>query len=171
MTFTLEHDIARSAGFSECGAYRYWLTRQWNPELETLVWIMLNPSTADATQDDPTIRRCMGFARRWGYGGTTVLNLYAYRSTDPKALRSVADPVGPENDETIRGILSGQWLAVAAWGANAERARAHTVAVIASRMRCALMCLGTTAAGAPRHPLYVRADAELLRWDPPKETR
>lgn len=96
--FALEREVATTAGISECGTYRYWLCREWSPGLDSLVWLMLNPSTADATQDDPTIRRCMGFARRWGYGGITVVNLYAYRATNPRDLLTAADPVGPEND-------------------------------------------------------------------------
>ena len=71
-----------AAGISECGCYRYWLTRTWNPRRATLCWVLLNPSTADADRDDPTIRRCQGFARSWGYGGIVVVNLFAYRATD-----------------------------------------------------------------------------------------
>src|SRR5712664_2208515 len=89
--------IVRSAGFSCCGLYRYWLRRHWDAELPPVCFVMLNPSTADAERDDPTIRRCCGFSRRWGYGGIVVVNLYAFRTSDPCCLRNAVHPVGPEN--------------------------------------------------------------------------
>src|SRR5690606_18576726 len=94
-----------TARFSPCGQYRYLLTRPipapfWKPDAGEAVFVMLNPSTADASEDDPTIRRCIGFAKEWGCTGLTVANLYALRSTDPKGLWKHRDPVGPENDAT-----------------------------------------------------------------------
>lgn len=169
MTFALEHDVEKEAHVSACGAFRYWLSRKWDRGTESLLWIMLNPSTADATLDDPTIRRCMVFARREGFGGIDVVNLYAYRATDPMELRGAPDPIGPANDDTLLGAIGWHETAVAAWGEHpsrepAGRARVETVVRIAAAAGRRLMCLGTTKSGAPRHPLYVRADAELLRW-------
>ena len=101
--------------------YRYALERRWDHMRPYLVMVMLNPSTADAVRDDPTIRRCVGFAKKARAGGLLVLNLFAYRATDPRELREAADPVGPENDEIIKRHLDGMSLyegtkVVAAWG-------------------------------------------------------
>lgn len=152
------------ATLSECGRYRYTLTRTWDPSVWRLWFIMLNPSTADATIDDPTIRRCIGFARRFGYGGLGVVNLYAYRATKPADLWRADDPVGPDNDETLRDMLAARSYygvpTVAAWGANAKPDRVAQVLAMAGAHQ--LMCLGLTQAGQPRHPLYLRADADLL---------
>ena len=90
--------IVQSADFSACGTYRYALRRIWLPAAPQVLFIGLNPSTADEKSDDPTIRRCLGFARSWGYGGLIVANLFAYRATAPSALREARDPIGPLND-------------------------------------------------------------------------
>src|SRR5262245_19133112 len=97
----------KEALISPCGLYRYWLTRTWDNSLRRVCWVMLNPSTADAEQDDPTIRRCVGFARSWGAGGIIVVNLFAFRASDPKALLRAADPVGPDNDgHILKSVLA-----------------------------------------------------------------
>ncbi len=116
---------------------------------------MLNPSTADAERDDPTIRRCAGFARSWGFGGMTVVNLFALRATDPARLRRARDPVGRDNDRHIAAAASAG-LVVVAWGVHGrlgERDRA----VLALLSGCRPGCLGTTRGGHPRHPLYLPA--------------
>jgi hypothetical protein len=148
------------------GAYRYSLHRRWgHPSLPVATFVMLNPSTADAVTDDPTIRRCRGFARRWGCGGLTVGNLYALRATNPRDLWTAADPVGPRNDAVLdqlvilAGDLGGP--VVAAWGAHARKDR---VDAVLARWPDAFRCLGVTGAGAPRHPLYVRGDTALQPW-------
>lgn len=155
--------VKRTAALSDCGAYRYRLIRHWGMDMP-LPFIMLNPSTADATVDDPTIRRCVGFARTLGYGGIGVWNLYAYRATKPADLWTADDPVGPENDRRLRNVLRWAHLqgvpVVAAWGAHAKPARVREV--LAMEGAGNLRCLGLTKAGAPRHPLYVRADAPLV---------
>ena len=97
--------IRKSAILSDCGAYRYELRRTWDDRLPVLLWIGLNPSTADHIQDDPTNRRIAGFSRRWGYGGYVLANLFAYRSPDPKALKQARDPIGPENDTLLGKTL------------------------------------------------------------------
>jgi hypothetical protein len=95
------------ATFDPTGAYRYALWRVWDGNRPPLVFVMLNPSIADAERDDPTIRRCLGFACAWGYGALTVVNLFALRATCPHTLRRAADPVGPDNDEHLRAALAG----------------------------------------------------------------
>jgi hypothetical protein len=163
-------EVRRAARISDCGQYRYALLRRWS-DGHVATFIMLNPSTADAKQDDPTIRRCVGFARAWGCGAVNVVNLYAWRATNPRELRTVADPVGPENDEHLTrhamyAAING-WPLVAAWGANGEPSR--VAAVLALPGMAALTALGTTRAGHPRHPLYLPATARPVPW-PPERT-
>ena len=151
-----------SAYLSEDRTYRYSLTRDVAPLTGqgTVSFIGLNPSTADETQDDPTIRRCIDFARRWGFARLKMLNLYAYRATNPHELWDVVDAVGPENDCTIAKVVGGSDLVICAWGCcpflyarpTINRPR-DVLALIA-----APHCLGSTKAGYPRHPLYLRAD-------------
>lgn len=150
---------AGTALFSSDRRYRYVLTRWWGGG-DPLVIIGLNPSTADETVDDPTIRRCIGFARSWGFAGLLMLNLFAFRATDPSELRAVADPVGPENDQHLIAQSSGR-VVLCAWGASMpflSRVRARKVVPMLGRAH--LTCLGRTADGSPRHPLYVKADRE-----------
>lgn len=163
-----------SRGYTECGAtisadgrYRYKLWRRWSVDHDCPSWVpafvMLNPSTADGDRDDPTIRRCVGFARGWGYKGVDIYNLFAYRATDPSDLARARDIVGPENGKYLREIF-GRQVIVAAWGAHpVARDRAQRLVAAASPMAC-LSCLGVTASGAPRHPLYVRADAKPVPY-------
>lgn len=154
------------AAISGDGVYRYKLWRQWAPGHRAL-FIMLNPSTADAEQDDPTIRRCVSFAKALRCGSLDVVNLFAYRATDPHELAGATDPVGPDNNETIRVAIRQAHVLVAAWGANpAAKGRAERVDEIARREGRMLYALGTTKAGAPRHPLYLPGDAadRLLQW-------
>lgn len=155
-----------TAILSACGQYRYMLSRPGDMTATrgAALFIMLNPSTADAEQDDPTIRRCRGFARAWGCTGIQVLNLYALRSTDPAALWTHTDPVGPENDEWLTKFALRADEVVCAWGANAQPQRARIVAGMLAANGVRLKCLGTTKAGAPRHPLYVRGDQPLIDW-------
>lgn len=156
-----------SAVLSQDGVYRYLLTRTW-AEGPALAFVMLNPSTADATADDPTIRRCIGFAKREGFGGLTVVNLYALRATDPRELRRAIDPVGPDNDGHLRRVTWESQLddapAVVAWGAHAAPDRVAAFVRLATGTR--LVCLGTTQAGAPRHPLYIAGAQPLVPWTP-----
>lgn len=156
---------ASDALVSPDGFYRYWLTRTWGTGGHA-TFVMLNPSTADANEDDPTIRRCIGFAKAWGLGGLRVVNLYALRSTDPKGLWKASDPVGPDNDHWLReaafhAVRLGLPI-VAAWGANAKPGRVAQVLALPSMDR--LTALGVTKDGAPRHPLYLRADSRLSPW-------
>ena len=155
--FLATHDITSGATFSDDGIYRYRLWREWDADLPSCLFIMLNPSTADATQNDPTIRRCIDYARRWGFGRLEVGNLFALRSTDPKVLYAAHDPVGPDNDDALMEMREGANLTVCAWGVHGHhRDRGDTVATMLSHFRPpSLHCLGQTKGGAPRHPLYM----------------
>lgn len=158
-----------SAIISPCGSYRYLLKRpadSMSPMKSTALFVMLNPSTADATVDDPTIRRCRGFAKLWDCNGISVANLYALRSTNPAALWSHADPVGPDNDSYLWRVAGEYGDVVCAWGTNARPERAAEVARIMRDAGARLWCLGTTKDGSPRHPLYVRNDQPLVEWSP-----
>jgi hypothetical protein len=150
---------------SKAREYRYLLTRIWDPTVKPLVFVMLNPSTADALKDDRTINRLAGekgFARRLGAGGVVVVNLFALRSTDPRALRRHPDPVGRLNDAFIRRATAGASTVVAAWGAaGVEHGRASCVTQALAGRGVALKCLGTTSTGQPRHPLYLPGAAVL----------
>lgn len=153
---------------SPCGLYRYHLWRIWDDCLPTMVFVMLNPSTADASHDDPTIRRCIGFAKRDGYGSISVRNVFALRATNPKELLTAADPFGPENESHLlaaRGVSVLTRLVVA-WGAKFGGPRLkgfYNRAATACTIQGAY-CLGTTKDGDPRHPLYLRNDAALQPW-------
>jgi hypothetical protein len=124
---------------------------------------MLNPSTADADQDDPTIRRCVGFSKTWGFGHLAVVNLWALRATDPSELLMHAEPSGPHNWAYIESEVGRAALIVAAWGAHAVKVpgglfRGQTLEAVARRLDRPVVCLGLTKKGHPRHPLYVRSD-------------
>lgn len=155
-----------SAVLSADGVYRYELRRVWGDPDRLVGWIMLNPSTADADIDDPTIRRCMGFARSWGYGGIVVRNLFALRATNPAVLRWHADPVGPENDYwLLAGGQETDCLTVCAWGVHGSmNGRAHAVAPRLAAGGLRLHHLGLTRSGAPRHPLYLPGLTEPTAW-------
>lgn len=157
----------RGALLSECGTYRYRLWRLWDDLLPVMVWVMLNPSTADAATDDPTLRKCIGFAKARQHGGVILVNLFAYRATDPGMLPKVSDPVGPENDEHIRWAVRAPLLAtvVAAWGADRfARNRGRHVRTLIRGLGRDLQCLGTSKDGHPRHPLYLPYSTALASW-------
>jgi hypothetical protein len=158
-------EMTGGAALSPCGRYRYALSRSWDDDLPVALFVMLNPSTADADVDDPTIRRCVSFARSWGCGAITVANLYAYRATDPAELAVADDPVGPDNDYWIATLAADAELIVAAWGATAHPSptRANSVRDLLRRA-CAVHCLGRTQHGHPRHPLYVPAATRREEW-------
>jgi hypothetical protein len=132
--------------------------------LPAVCFVMLNPSTADAFQDDPTIRRCIGFARAWGYGGLHVVNLYSFRTPSPAYLKKAPRPNGPDNDAHLHQAAAAATRVVAAWGNHGDRMR---VADVLAQLRAAtgqVMCLGMTRTGAPRHPLYVPAATQLVEY-------
>jgi hypothetical protein len=156
--------MTKGAEISADGKYRYVLWRRWDKTRPRLIFVMLNPSTADAEHDDATIRVCMGRARRGGYGGIRVLNLFAFRATDPSELKTCADPVGPENDHFIERYLALRPFGektIAAWGDGGlmrgiRRPRwSEVVDLICGDMGDDLYHLGLTKAAQPRHPLRV----------------
>jgi hypothetical protein len=162
-----------TAHISDCGQYRYLLrrdipARMWGTGDDACeaVFVMLNPSTADASVDDPTIRRCIGFATAWGRTGLTVANLYALRSTSPKALWQHRDPVGPENDRWLSALANPNMGGeiICAWGANARPDRVTSFRELMREHGAKLYCLGTTKDGAPRHPLYLKRDARPIPY-------
>jgi hypothetical protein len=156
--------------------YRYVLNRRWGTWGPVMAWIGLNPSTADASTDDPTIRRMCAFARREGCRGICVLNLYALRSPHPAALRAAlkagTDPAGPDNDAWLAGLAAADGPVVACWGAHPlAAARAREVTAVLTAAGVTLACLGTTSDGSPVHPLArgrhrVPDDALLAPWSP-----
>jgi len=156
--------VTGRAGFSRCDRYRYWLRRDWDSTLPQCAFIGLNPSTADAQTDDPTLRRCMGFARQWGYGSLLLVNLFSFRATDPAALSSVSDPVGPGANRWLRRADAESQLLVAAWGNGGQLfERATRVTHLIHNAQC----LGVTAQGMPRHPLYCPKRSRLIPYYPP----
>ncbi|MFL5328252.1 MAG: DUF1643 domain-containing protein [Gemmataceae bacterium] len=158
--------IHGSAQFSRCGRYRYRLTRHWGVG-PRVTFVMLNPSTADAERNDPTIRKCIGFAQRWGCGRLQVVNLFALRATSPAELRRVSDPVGPRNRGMIERVLAEPGgIVVCAWGVHGQlMEQGDKVAAWLEHIgNRELMCLGRTSAGHPRHPLYLPYTANLIPY-------
>jgi hypothetical protein len=155
----------KTARISKCGTYRYRLTRCWG-DAPMLPFVMLNPSTADADLDDPTIRRCMSFARREKMGGIVVSNLYALRATDPQRLKEVNDPFGPGNQDALSEIgtdaVAYNVPIVCAWGAHGTLLSTYQACDDLKKHGARLVCLGKTKEGFPRHPLYVRGDQPLI---------
>jgi hypothetical protein len=165
---------AGAAWFSHDRAYRYLLTRRWGDPHRWMTFIMLNPSTADAFADDPTIRRCTGFAKREGCGGLNVLNLFAWRATDPRELPGCPNPAGPYNDHFLTSCVYDQDpVVVAAWGTGGTlQGRDREVARLLAAMGVEVRCLGVTKDGHPKHPLArgrerVPDDAPLIPWEIP----
>jgi hypothetical protein len=150
--------------FSDCRKYRYVLWRKWRAKHDPrfVAFIGLNPSTADETRDDPTIRRCIRFARDWGYEGMVMLNLFGYRSTDPAVLKEQEDPLGPENNRWLVFLARQASLIVVAWGANgALWNRGDEVYRLLKNDGLEVFALGQTSTGEPLHPLYVPANTPL----------
>lgn len=160
--------IDLGAEISEDQLYRYCLWRVWDRLKPVMVFIMLNPSTADALADDPTIRRCVGFAMRNGCGGIRVVNLFAWRSTDPKGLFAAVDPIGKVNDSFIEEVVAEYGQMVCAWGVNVRakpwmRARAERVVDILRESRN-VHTLDLTEDGIPKHPLMLSYDLKPKLW-------
>lgn len=153
----------KTAIISECGTYRYRLGRRWG-EGRALVFVMLNPSTADDKDDDPTIRRCVHFTEAHGYRALEVVNLFAFRATKPAELKKAGYPIGPENDTHIRqAIHEGSTLGVCcAWGSNATRlSRPTQVLSIIRQLGRMPFALAFDQHGTPRHPLMLRNDCRM----------
>lgn len=162
----IEPELTSGAEFSPCRQWRYTLWRFWEPEPARLMaFVGLNPSTADETANDPTVTRCIGYARRWGFDGMFMLNAFAFRATQPRDMKAAADPNGPGNDEALQRISDQCELIVAAWGTHgAYLNRGQQVCRLLNRP---LHCLKQTKDGFPGHPLYLRRDAEpVIFWEP-----
>ena len=153
--------IYKNATFSSCRKYRYSLSRIWDKKKKYVLFIGLNPSTADEEVDDPTIRRCINYAKNWGYGGFMMVNLFAYRTTLASNLKKVKYPVGIENDQYIVTLSKKADITVAAWGNNGNfYSRDKQVLSLVSN----LMCLKINKSGQSAHPLYLNKDLKLTRF-------
>ncbi|MBI5948116.1 MAG: DUF1643 domain-containing protein [Chloroflexi bacterium] len=151
------------AVFDSTGQYRYLLWREWEVTLPRLTVVMLNPSTADAITDDPTIRRVCGFARSWGFGRVDVVNLFARRATSPRELFAAPNPEGTGNEGYLRDAAAGCVEVLLAWGAHGtfRDAGARALDLLQGNN---LTCLGMTRGGEPRHPLYLAASTPRVPW-------
>jgi hypothetical protein len=159
-------DAPSWATLSTCGTYRYLLGRRWGTGAPIL-WVCLNPSTADADVPDPTVTRIKGFSRSWGYGAFELVNLFAYRATRPNALRGATAIVGPGNDAAITAAAVRSMRVVVAWG-NPGAAVPDRVAEVVALLPDPIWQLGTlTQLGQPRHPLYLPASIERQVWRRP----
>ena len=165
MSMVTSERVERWAELSDDGRYRYVLGRRWDEALAVCVFIMLNPSTADAAVDDPTIRRCMSFAKSLGCGSLLVGNLYAFRATDPRVLFRATEPTGgAKNDTVLTELLSRGDVVIAGWGTHGRAGRVSEVLRLPGAER--MTALAVTKAGAPRHPLYVPGAAIPMPWRP-----
>lgn len=142
--------------------YRYRLNRIWDKTRLKILFLMLNPSTADELKNDPTVARCIAYARAWGYGGLEVANIFALRSTDPELLYTHADPIGIENDQYIKQALIECDKVVAAWGTHGSFKNRGNDVLKMLKARGKVYCLKKNKDGYPVHPLYQRADAQLI---------
>lgn len=161
-----------SAVLSPCGTWRYRLDRDLGQDGPTVAVIGVNPSTADADTDDATIRKVMGFGRRLGWGSLIMVNKFAYRSPDVRALRRAADPIGPQTDVHLQWIMYPADIVIAAWGPLAKlppalRNRWRTVAATAEIGGVKLQCWGVATDGHPRHPLMLAYETPLVPWAAP----
>ncbi|TNF21912.1 MAG: DUF1643 domain-containing protein [Rhodobacteraceae bacterium] len=158
-------DCRSEAVYSDCGAYRYRLVRLWDAAAPRLAFVMLNPSTADEKTNDPTIARCEKRARLLGFGGLDVVNLFAFRATDPADLRAAEAPVGPENDAFLTRACAEAQVILAAWGVHGRhRDRDAEALPLLTAHPGKLHTLGLTRHGLPRHPLYVSYAQRPQPW-------
>lgn len=159
-------DAASRAVYSECELYRYSLTRVWDASGERALFIMLNPSTATEVQNDPTVERCERRSRALGFGAFRVLNIFAYRATDPRDMKRADDPVGPDNDAALLDGLAWGDRVVCAWGTHgAHQGRGAAVEALLRRTGRELLHLGLSKAGHPKHPLYIGYAVQPQIWE------
>lgn len=163
-------DADSTAVYSPCEAYRYLLTRVWDPAAPRALFVMLNPSTATEMQNDPTVERCERRARALGFGAFRVTNIFAFRATDPRVMRAQADPVGPGNDAALRdsALLWAGGAAdriICAWGTHgAHLDRGAKVEAVLRATGRPLFTLGLSQGGHPKHPLYIGYDRQPQPW-------
>lgn len=158
-------DAASTATYSDCERYRYALTRVWDAAANKVAFVMLNPSTATEVQNDPTVERCERRARTLGFGAFRVVNIFAWRDTDPRAMRAAADPVGPDNDAAIMAAAAWADRVVCAWGTHgAHLSRGPHVETLLRTTAKPLYHLGLSMAGHPKHPLYIAYTQHPQIW-------
>lgn len=159
-------DAFSTAIYSDCLAYRYSLTRVWNPKGRKVNFVMLNPSTATEVQNDPTVERCEQRARALGFGAFCVTNIFAWRDTDPKKMRAAINPLGCDNDAAIRDACTWADQVIAAWGTHgAHLERGAKVAKLLALVNAPIYHLGLTKAGHPKHPLYLSYTTQPQLWE------
>ena len=156
---------AMQGGAVITGNYRYLLWREWNSNLKTVSFIMLNPSRADSEVNDPTITRCINFAKAWGYGRLEVVNLFAYRTSKPSLLKQAVEPIGKDNDRHIIESVLKSNLVILAWGNHGSwrKQDLYTLGLLENHNH--LYSLGITKRGCPRHPLYLRSTSKPQIYD------
>lgn len=158
--------LAAGALISDDELYRYSLMRVWDEALPRLGWCALNPSTADGTKDDNSVRKMVKFSQRWGYGSLELVNAFALRSRNPKWLAAVPDPVGPLNLQYVRAVSQAVPL-IACWGSSFPKDTTEHLQALGQFLRSDGNCfvLGLTQDGHPRHPLYMRDDTDPVGWE------
>lgn len=150
------------ASFSKCRSYRYALWRTWDDSKPYAMFIGLNPSTADESEDDPTIRRCINYSKAWGFGGLCMVNLFAFRATAPRDMMSANSPIGSDNDKWITQLAKNAGVIVAAWGNDGSyMGRSQNVIALLPNV----MCLKINKTGEPAHPLYQPGSARPIKWE------
>ena len=155
------------AKLSDNRKYRYILYRAWGKRIPYALFILLNPSTADETTNDPTVRRCISFAKICGYGAMSIVNLFAYRTTDPKELQRCLYPFGNENMFWIQEAISHADIIIAAWGTKGNyKNQDKAVMCMVEQTGMQIKCLGITKSGHPKHPLYLSRNTELINYKP-----
>lgn len=148
------------ANLSKCRKYRYALWRTWDDSKPFAMFIGLNPSTADETEDDPTINRCINFSKDWGYGGLCMVNLFAFRATVPSDMMASKDPIGSENDNWIKKLSKDAGVIVAAWGNDGSyMGRSKNIMDMVPNLKC----LKINKTGEPAHPLYQPSSATPIK--------
>lgn len=153
--------VKASAQLSSCRTYRYALTRTWDESKPYALFVCLNPSTADETDNDPTLRRCMDFAQSWGYGGLCMGNLFAFRATQPDDLIKSPNPIGDDNDYWLKRLSKNAGVVIAGWGNHGVFLN-RSAEVLKNMPE--LRCLKINKSGQPSHPLYLKKELAPIRY-------
>lgn len=148
--------MKKDAIFSKCRKYRYVLRRIWDESKPYAMFICLNPSTADETKDDPTVRRCINYSKDWGYGGFVMMNLFAFRATDPKVMKAYPLSIGPNNTYWIEEMAKDAGIIIAAWGVHGAFKARSTAVLTLPALKGKIHYLELTKSNQPKHPLYLK---------------